>query len=431
MLTLYHSYSQNSGVVATVPLSDGGLNLLRCRNADGETQWCKVRYRKEKTDVSGWCQKDALIPQKRDSVTFEKRFGGRYRDMGKTVMVLDDGFLIGGSTQSFGSGQFDAWLLRIDRFGNLIWQRSFGGSQDDTLEAMIRMGDHIVFTGSTFSLGNHMPSLYVGSVDLDGMREWQRGLFLDEDDRYSGHAIVNINDAHVMIAGYEERIKAFNGQKDAQLNAVSLDGKHKWSRRFGGNKPEHAYSLLRLQDGYLFAGDTDTWGKGLIDAYVVRLDEDGNRLWHRAYGFKYNESARQIIQTREGGFIFVGSSSSFTDRGKEMYIVKMNAKGHTEWQGHYGYRDDEEGFGIIEVEGGYVAVGYTRSIKSHDTQLYLVKLSPQGQVIWERTYGGVNDDIGYAIAKTDDGMIVTGMSKGGTERGEDLYLLKLDKEGRL
>jgi hypothetical protein len=432
-LSIFAKNSHNSQIIAKVPVHDGGLNILRCRGASDGVVWCKVRYRHHGKDITGWSDRksyDALSTSLK-SPTFEKRFGGRYTDLGKAIIVLDDGYLIGGSTQSFGNGQYDAYLIKTDFYGTEKWSTTYGGSGDDTLEAMVAIEKGYLFAGETYSYGNHMPSLYVGRIDTAGMRVWHKGYYLDEDDRYGARSMAKINEEHVMIAGYEEHIKAFNSAENIQLNAVSIDGVYDWTHRYGGKDPEKANSIIRISDGYVIAGVTETWGKGQKDIYVLKIDDAGKRVWHNTFGFKFDEVASQIIATKEGGYIVVGSTSSNHDYSKDIYVVKMDAKGNRQWQGLYGHKDDEEGFGIIEQEDGYVVVGYTKSTKQYDSQVYLVKFNLQGGLVWERTYGGVNEDEGRAIAKTKDGMIITGFSKGGPERGKDIYVLKLDKNGRL
>lgn len=433
-ITIYSSNSLKSQRIAQVPSNDGGLNLLRCRAKQHGITWCRVHYRYGDQDITGWSTKQSLNKlQTSQSNTFEKRFGGRYSDIGKSLIVLDDGYLIGASTQSFGHGQYDAYLIKTDIYGNSQWATTIGGRGDDILEDVIEIesGDFI-FSGSTTSFGNRMPSLFVGRVNSDGMQEWHRGLYLDDDNRYSGHSLALVNESNVMIAGYEDQVKMFNSHVNFHLNAVNIDGSHRWSQFFGGNKSDSATSLLRLNDGYIVAGNTNSWGEGLQDIYVVRLNEDGKRIWHRTFGFDYNEEVNQIIATKDGGFIIVGTTESFHDAAKEIFVVKIDAKGKKQWNGRYGHEDDEEGFGIVEMESGYIIVGYTKSTRNYDSQVYVLKLNKKGRVLWERTYGGVNSDEGYSIVKTKDGgILITGVSKGGPQRGEDIYLLKLDQNGNL
>lgn len=429
-LKIYEKNSLDSNIIAKIS-NNRGMNTLRCRGADRYNNvWCKVHYRNNDFDIKGWSRKKSLdILASKPQKTFERRFGGRYSDIGKALIVLEDGFLIGGSTQSFGRGQFDAYIIKTDPYGNQLWQTTLGGNRDDSLEDIIAVKNGYIFTGSTQSFGNHMQSLYVGRITHDGFREWQKGYFLDDDDRYMGKSIAKINDTHVMIAGYEDKIKFFNSFVNCQLNAVDVNEGHRWSRKYGGNQPDKANSIIRLKDGYLFAGFTDSWGKGLLDMYVVKVDDDGKRVWHRTFGYDYNEVANQIIATKDGGFIAVGTTESNHVSAKDVYVVKMDADGKLQWQGVYGHEDDEEGFGIIEVNGGYVIAGYTKSTKQYDSQVYIMKINQKGRRIWERTYGGIHEDRAYAIAKTTDGMILTGFSKSGPQRGKDLYLLKLDENG--
>ncbi len=431
-LNIYENNKKDSKIIAQLS-SYRGVNILRCREVDRYgISWCKVHYKTFTADIKGWSKKKSLkLLSSKTKKYFEKRFGGRYSDIAKAILVLEDGYLIGGKTESFGAGQYDGYIIKTDFLGNKIWSSTYGGDGEESIDALIKIDKGFMFSGETQSFGNRVQSLYVGRITDDGMRLWQRGLYLDDDDRYSGKSMAKINDKNVMIAGHEDIIRAFNSDVDMQLNAVGIDGKYKWVRRYGGSEPEKANSIIRVKDGYIFAGFTDTWGKGHLDMFVVKIDESGKRVWRRVYGFKQDETAQQIIATEDGGYIIVGTTKSFRYNNKDIFVVKTDSTGRLQWQGHYGYSEDEEGFGIVEVDGGYWVCGYTKSTKNYDSQLYLLKLNHKGETIIQKSYGGIRDDVGYAIAKTEDGIVVVGYSEGGVSQGKDIYLLKLDKKGNL
>jgi len=362
--------------------------------------------------------------------TFEKRYGGKGDDVGKAILVLDDGYLLGGNTKSFGRVQSDAYLVKIDKNGKKIWSTAMGGDSEDTLEALLPIKNGFIFTGATKSFGEAISNLFVGRVSKNGNSNWMQGLYLDKNDHYGGFGLAKINDKFIMVAGYHKQSKMFNSNTDARLDGVGINGEHSFGLSFGGNKEEGLRSIIKVPNGYVLAGFTKSYGKGHKDIYVNRINNDAHRIWHSTFGFKNDEIANQIIATKDGGFIVVGSTRSIPELSLQIYVVKMDSKGRKIWDGHYGYKYDEEGRGIIEVDDGYVIVGYTRSTKQRGSDVYLLKLNYDGQKVWQRTYGGVENDEGFAIANTVDGMIVTGFSTD-REKDEELYILKLDKNGKL
>lgn len=433
-LQIYADNDPQSTIIAEIPADQRGLRILRCRSPKEGVAWCKVQFERRGIRLKGWSDKrtlDAIAQRPNTRPTFEKRFGGRYEEMGKAVLVLDDGFIIAGSTASFGEGQHDGYVVRTDRFGNKRWSHTYGGHSEDDFESILSLDGGFMLAGATRSFGNKVQSIYAARITSDGQPMWENGYYNDNDDRYGGRAMAKINDKHVMIAGFEDHIKFFNSEVNCYLMAVGTNGRHKWQSYYGGKNVERANSIISVKDGFIFAGMTDTWGHGDEDMYVVKIDKGGKRLWHNAFGYDNKEVANQIIATRDGGYIAVGTTNSDHRKMNDVYVVKMNAEGTRQWQHHYGGEYDEEGFGIVETGNGYVIAGCTESTKQFDKQVYLIKINRDGNILWRRTYGGPNDDAAYAIAKTSDGFIITGYTEGGTDRGKDLYLLKVDENGKL
>lgn len=433
-LQLYADNDPQSTILAEVPAESKGLRTLKCRSPKDGITWCKVRYEHDGVRLTGWIDKKSLdtiaaIPNK--SPYFEKRFGGRYEEVGKDIVVLKDGFIIAGSTASFGEGQHDGYVVRTDRFGNKIWSHAYGGRYEDELEAIMPWKNGFIVAGATRSIGNKVQSIYAARIRANGDLMWQNGYYNDDDDRYGAKALAKVNDSHIMVAGFEDHIKFFNSEVNCYLIALEDNGLHKWQAYYGGEDKEMANSIVAVDDGYVFAGVTDTWGHGDEDMYVVRVDKSGKRLWHNAFGYDDKEVANQIIATRDGGFLAVGTTDSDRRKMDDVYVVKMDANGKRQWQHHYGGEYDEEGLAVTEADNGYVIAGFTESTKNHDMQVYLLKIDFDGNIFWQRTYGGPDDDAAYAIKTTSDGFVVTGYSEGNTDKGKDLYLLKVDKNGKL
>ena len=432
-IEIFEKHDSQSKIIAEVSTEKGELQQLRCRGVRTDT-WCKVRYKNEGVTLEGWSDKktlDAIAKRPNTKATFEMRYGGRYAEEGNALLVLDDGFLLVGTTESFGSGQKDVYVVKVDKLGNKLWSKTYGGGADDVAEAVMPIDDGFMLTGSTWSMSGEGQRLYVLRISDKGDLRWENGYYAKKRDRYLGKSLVKVNDDHVMVAGSEEHIKYFNGDTFCYLTAVNINGQQKWEQRYGGKNPDRANSIIKVKDGFVFAGETDSWGNHGKNMYVVKIDAAGKRVWHHAYGGDFDEIAQQVIATQDGGYALVGVTNSDHNKLKDVYVVKIDAQGKRQWAHHYGGKSNDEGYGIVEVDDGYVVAGYTESTKNLNSDVYLLKIDKNGAIFWQKTYGGSADDAGHAIAKTDDGFVITGYSQGNISRGKELYLLKVDRNGNL
>ena len=432
-LEVFEKHDAQSKIIAEVSTDEGQLDVLRCRGVR-EMEWCKVRYTSSGVRLEGWSDKaslKALENKPNTKATFESRFGGRYAEEGKALLVLDDGYLVVGTTESFGAGQKDVYVVKVDKHGNKLWTKSYGGGADDVAEAVLAIDDGYMLAGSTWSMGGEGQRLYLLRIAKNGDLRWEEGYFSRKRDRYLGKSLAMLNDDHVMVAGSEEHIKYFNGDTLCYLTAVNLKGQQKWEQRYGGKNPDRANSIINSGDGFVFAGETDTWGNHGKNMYVVKIDAQGKRVWHQAFGGDFDEIAQQVIATTDGGYVLVGVTNSDHNKLKDVYVVKIDAQGNRQWSRHYGGRSNDEGFGIVETDDGYVVAGYTESTKNLNSDVYLLKLDKNGAKVWEKRYGGSADDVARAIVKVEDGFVITGYSQGNISKGKELYLLKVDKDGNL
>ncbi len=433
-LEIYAKKDPQSNVVATVSLSKGRITQKLCTATRNDGEWCKVKYTNSDVVIGGYVEKKLLqkinaTPNKRK--TFETSYGGDRDDVAKALIPLKDGALLVGYTESFGAGGDDAYVMRVDKFGNKISSMAFGGVRDEILKAVIKTKDGFMVAGTTRSFGNRVESIYLAKISNNLKMQWQNGYYSDKDDYYRGNDMIRISDDNVLIAGSEDHVKFFASDKNCYLNSIDMNGARNGIKRYGGEDTEGANSIVAVKDGYVFAGVTDTWGHGDDDAYVVKIDKNGERVWHNAFGFNYDEEANQIIATKDGGFILVGTTESDTNNQKDVYVVKVSSKGTREWQKYYGTKENEEGFGIVEVDDGYVIAGYTEYTPSYNSDVYLLKITRNGTIVWNRRYGGSKDDKAFAIVKVDDGFLITGYTTSEETYSKDMYLIRVDNQGKI
>lgn len=421
-VNIYQSNSLESDVIAQVNLNDD-LQTIEC-----EKEWCKVRYSNHMITLKGWTQKKVFDKKEKNQRHFELTFGGSRNDIAQKIIKTDDGFAVVGLTESFGKGMMDIYLLRFDKSGKKIGSQLFGGRMNETLSDVIKTKDGYRILGTTKSSGGAQESIYVINLDKSMKKRWEQEYFLDDDDRYGAGGMASINDSHILIAGSEDHVKFFDSDVNIYVIAVDSFGNKKWQHLYGGEDEDRAKGLIALDDGYLIAGETDSYGHGDFDVYFIRINKKGKVLWHQAYGFSDDEFLSKAIATRDGGFLFAGTTESAYRKAKDVYIAKVNAQGKEVFRRLIGTREDEEARDVIETEDGYIVVGYTDDLKK-DKEILAIKLDKAGNTLWTKTYGGAEDEEGYAITEMDGNYLITGYTRSFSRVDKDIYVIKIDKDG--
>jgi hypothetical protein len=157
---------------------------------------------------------------------------------------------------------------------------------------------------------------------------------------------------------------------------------------------DEGYSLIQTSDGgYAIAGHTKSFGAGLSDAYLVKLDANGNLQWTKTIGGKDFEDGYSLIQTSDGGYAIAGDTKSFGAGLSDAYLVKLDANGNLQWTTTIGGKDFEDGYSLIQTsDGGYAIAGYTQSFGAGGADVYVVKLDAKGNLQWTKTIGGPKGD---------------------------------------
>jgi hypothetical protein len=211
------------------------------------------------------------------------------------------------------------------------------------------------------------------------------------------------------------------------LLKVDSCGKIEWERVYGDpDRPDHGNSVLQTSDSsYVVVGAK--WLPGGHDAWLLELDKYGDTLWTRNFGSDRWDSGFYIRQTREGGFIFTGQKRP-ADENTDLWLVKTNSAGELEWDRTYGGSQDDFGWCVKETGDGYIITGYTTDSALGEC-LWLVKTDKAGDTLWTRTYGNGGEH-GYSVETAPgDGYVILGTTDSYGSGGTDLWLLRTDGLG--
>ncbi|MBW2171800.1 MAG: DUF2341 domain-containing protein, partial [Deltaproteobacteria bacterium] len=205
-----------------------------------------------------------------------------------------------------------------------------------------------------------------------------------------------------------------------------------WAKTYGGTDNDSIYAVQQTQDGgFVMAGDSRSFGTD-TDIWVVKFDCDGTVDWERHYGkvgdtdFTYS-----IDQTQDGGYIVAGTKNTPWEYYHDFWLLRLNADGTIAWQKSYGgIEGNEDAYSVQQTaDNGYIVAGYTGSFGAGSSDLWIVKLQPDGSIEWEKTYGGsgMNAKIqqtidgGYVVLAQDAGMWVLKLNPNGTIAWQKKY----------
>ncbi len=367
------------------------------------------------------------------AVTFEKTYGGKNEDLARAVIVTDTGYVVIGQTSSHRERRADMYVINMDRHGKKIWSRAIGGRDDEEGNAIVATKDGYLAVGTTESFGSDRSSIYTVKLNKSGDAQWQKAYWSRDDSYYYYGTSVAKTKSGFKVVGWENKLAFFDSEVFGYVVDIDGEGERLRTRRYGGEDDDILYNILKTEDGgYLLVGSSESFRDDYgFDAYAVKVDEAGKVLWQKIYGWGYDESAYAVAPAKDGGFMLVGITKSNRDKRDEVYVVRIDRNGKMLWQNTYGGRYDEIGYDIVADDDGYVITGMTESNTNGREDLYLLKIDDNGKVLWDRNYGGRDSEVGYGIAKTDDGYIVVGETESYGSGRKDAYILKVNKKGLL
>jgi hypothetical protein len=185
--------------------------------------------------------------------------------------------------------------------------------------------------------------------------------------------------------------------------------------------------------GYIVAGGTSSIGAGNSDVYLIKTDANGNTLWTKTFGGTGDEYAYAVQQTTDGGYIVAGDTNSFGAGNRDWYLIKTDANGNTLWTKTFGGTAVDYATAVQQtMDGGYIVAGITNSFGAGNADAYLIKADTNGNTLWTKTFGGTDYDTAYAVRQTADGgyIVAGGTVSFGAGTG-DMYLIKTDASGNV
>ncbi|MBK8415147.1 MAG: T9SS type A sorting domain-containing protein [Bacteroidetes bacterium] len=287
-------------------------------------------------------------------IPFQKSFGGTNTNSGNSVQQTNDnGYVAVGYTAAFGAGAFDVFIIKTDSSGNPVWKIAIGETSSD---------------------------------------------FAND--------VQQTSDSGFVVCGYSN--SSFSGGfagENIYLIKLNYNGSILWSKIIGGAGNERANSVRQTSDGgFLIAGTTDSWGAGGNDFYLVKTDASGNVSWTKTFGGAFDDVANSVKQTSDGGYIVAGETNSFGAGDIDFYLIKTDAFGNLTWSKSFGGGGGDWLYSVVQAsDNGYVLGGYSISfLGAGEADAVVIKTDSLGNILWSKTYGEQYGDVASSVVRTND-----------------------------
>lgn len=357
---------------------------------------------------------------------WSRTYGGPYGDGAWSLQeTRDGGYVITGHTSSQGQVS-DLWLIKVNSIGQELWDKVFGGSGEDAgySVSQTRDGGYIV-AGTTKSYGMGSEYLWLLKTDSNGTKLWDRtfGGFVSS----SGDGAWSVNelkDGGYIITGYTKSFGA--GAKDLWLVKIDTQGIKLWDRTFGGSKDDVGMSVVQTRDGgYAVTGRTASYGSGKDDIWLIKTDSDGKEQWNRTFGGTADDVGLQLLETLDG-YVITGRTESEGPR-KRAFLLKTDFRGKKQWEKVYD--PDSSSISVQQTrDNGFVLAGHIES-KESGRDAWLAKTDASGVLQWSINLGGTGQDMATSVVESrDGGYAVAGITDSYGAGAEDAWLVKVGGE---
>ncbi len=361
-------------------------------------------------------------------VFFEITYGNGGGDFSRSLKQLPDGSIfVLGYSDSGAWGRNDVALTRLTKQGVVVWTKYYGDTLDQYGNYFdITYDGKFIVTGETSTPANGL-DFFIYKIDTAGNLMWAQtyGTLVNESMRH----IEETSDKGFIITGFQSDTNSFN---DTYIVKTDSIGNIEWERWQGGVDNDYGFLAHQLPDnGYVISSDTKSFGNGGYDVNLTRIGTSGNTLWNYYYGDAFQNGCQGLFITAAGKFLSYGETEIFTFSPFEFFIELIDTSGTSLWRRTFGGINTDAAFSIVEnPDQTFVLTGYSNSVMPGPLNLAVVKVDTNGNMIWNRSYGGNGIDIGYEIIHSqDNGYLICGHRSDSTNI--QVYLLHVDQTGLL
>lgn len=423
------------------------------------------------------------------TIQWDKTIGGNSFDELTTIrQTSDGGYILGGFSNSGisgdktenTSGAADYWVVKLNSSGMLQWENTIGGDSGDFFDSnsfiQTQDGGYILGGSSRSNISGDKTENCRGDYDYwvvklnsSGVVQWDKTIGGNDEDRL--YSVIQSVDGGYLLGGYSssnisgDKTDSSRGYLDFWIVKLNQVGSIQWQKTIGGEGGDGLISMGHTADGgYILGGisasnisgdKTDTC-RGGSDYWIVKIDSVGDVQWDKTIGGSNDDGLESVSQTSDGGYIIAGSSLSNISGDKtenlcnnnqgDYWIIKLDSAGSIAWQNDIGSNGDNIAYSAFQISSGeYIVGGYsdgnifcdkTENSKG-GTDDWILKLDTSGNIVWQKTIGGSNDDGITSMQQTADGGYILGGTSSSNISGDktanskgldDYWVVKLAPE---
>lgn len=372
-----------------------------------------------------------------------RAYGGTNNDAAWATCIFPGGggYAIVGRTRSSGAGSNDMYVLRINEAGRLIWSRTLGAERQDQAQWVEPTGDGgivVLGYGYTNPGGKGRHDFKLTKLDRQGEIIWEK--VYGAIARDVGFCVKPTNDGGYAMLGYT---RSFGNKGDFYLVKADAEGNKEWAQSYVSPFVDYGHEVHQTADGgYLLFGSESGFffpsqidhHKAHADLLLIKTDANGNEQWRRQFGSQKHELGRALEPAPGGGWYLFGSTQGFGEGSFDMYLVRMDSAGNGMWHKTYGGPDYDYGTSMeVDADGNLYLLGTSNTLgNTGSPDIYLVKADSGGAPIWSITIGEAGAEYGQHVrALPEGGCILTGSTRSYGQGGQDVYFVRVTSDGQI
>lgn len=404
------------------------------------------------------------VKQKTYNLLWQKCYGGSADDFFSRTIQLNNGQFVsaGYSSSTDGdalgnAGLMSGWIVNVDGSGSKIWQTALKTTSTGSLLSVVGTADGGTISAGEINVSGRLYDFWVTKVDAVGKVVWDRNYGGLNNDY--ARQVINTTDGGVIVSGYTDSnngdVKSNNGSSDLWVLKLDADGNFVWQKNYGGTGSDSYGGITACSDGgYILCGITDSNNsgdvpatKGSTDILVIKIDANGNKVWSKTFGGTGLDGAISVLGDADGGCTVAGFTES--NNGdvigyhggvfEDVWVLKLDRNGQLKWQAALGGTKSDLATSMVRLPNGNTVIASLTESNDGDVKgnhgfadVWVVELNGLGKKVWQKVFGSSADDFPYGVMLTKAGeILVTGITQGnngdvsGNHGGIDAWLFKI------
>jgi hypothetical protein len=307
---------------------------------------------------------------------------------------------------------------------NTVWEKTFGGAADDRAFFSVPAGDGCLVVGSLSSIVANATVGWALKIDGDGNEVWNKTYLegFGTELRYA----VNLTDGFLLV-GNQFMV---SGDVNGFVAKIDNQGTIIWKTIIGGEKIDKLFSGIITLDGFTVFGLTQSYGNNQSAAWVIKLDNEGNVIWNKTFGQTNPTTLRSGVLDQDGDYVLTGYTDLPNDN-YDFFLLKVQPDSSMVWNKTYGGIQNEKAYSMKKAVDGYVLVGDIES-QTSSTDAWVLKVDENGNEVWAKTVGGKEaDSPAYVTTSKNGGYLVAGFTFSFGQGQRDFWLFKISDQGQI